>query len=116
VNLLEPVLAYLAEHPYDGPRTEADAIAIERRHGGPPDYADTSVILVGDAPDHLAISRQLLEQFADRIATFQDGTLTFHLDNANLAYQPLYADEQDRAIVFQRCEPAGQANALEEPE
>ncbi len=110
MNLLEPVLAHLAEHPYDGPRPESGTIIIERCHGGPPDYADTSVTLVGDAPDHLAISAQLLEGFADHIATFADGTLTLHLDSGDLAYQALYVDENWNwyTVVFQRCE-AGEA-------
>jgi hypothetical protein len=102
-SLLEDVLSYCMEHPYQDSALVAEALLLRRtRHGD-----DTvTVTLEGDAPEIVSFSTELLDQvesdWLDITSIRHDGVLILDVLPQRLAYRPVYVGRGACEVVFRR--------------
>jgi hypothetical protein len=94
-DLLGEILVWCYEHPATFPLDESGSLEMRRD-------ADGSITVIGDIPDVLAISAELLAAASPEYLTFSDGVLAMNVQPETLHYRALGPDPRSRVIVFER--------------
>jgi hypothetical protein len=99
-DLLDPILAYLDEHPFTGEPQPSGVATFVKDSAG-------VTTLVSVVPDLLEISTELLgpSSYLDPgMVTFADGVLTLYVEPAPLHYRPLRQVDFAHAVQFERID------------
>lgn len=102
-DLLDDILDWCSAHPETTPLPESGDLIMHR-------HADGSISVEGDAPEHLAISAELLDTASSDYVAFADGVLTLNVKPGPLRYRPLGPDPRSHMVVFERVN-AGEGRA-----
>jgi hypothetical protein len=98
-DLLARVIDWCNSHPTDGPLPESGALEMHRN-------ADGTITVLGDIPEVLGISSELLRLAAPQYLSFADGILTMDVLPEPLHYRPLGPDPRSFTVVFERVREA----------
>lgn len=95
--LLAAVLACCAENPYDGADLEPDDVTFQQQLVG----TERVVSVLGDIPDVMAVSVELLDAFDPDLVSFERELLVLNVV-PRLLYRPLYVSRRADCVVFRR--------------
>jgi hypothetical protein len=97
--LLLQILAWCAAHPYVGEDLEPGDITFQQDY----DHADgtRTVSVLGEAPQVMAASVNLLEAVDQDLVSFDRGLLVLNV-TPRLLYRPLYVGRRADCVVFER--------------
>lgn len=99
--LLTEILAWCAEHPWDGGDLTPGDLTFQQRYIAENDTRIVST--AGTPPEVLAASVELLEGADPQLLKFDDrGLLIFDVQPEPLLYEPLYVGWRAETVVFRR--------------
>lgn len=96
--LLSAVLAWCAEHPWDGEDLRCNDVTFQRHTA---DDGVRTVSVLGDVPHVMAASTELLEAAGPASVSFDRGLLRLNVV-PELLYEPLYVSWRADCVVFRR--------------
>lgn len=100
--LLAQVLTWCAEHPWNGDDLPYDDITFQRNYDADGSY---TVSILGDVPDVLAVTTDLLDAADPDLMSFERGLLVLNIQPEKLLYWPLYVACRAESVVFRRTCP-----------
>jgi len=98
--LLTEVLAWCAEHPWNGGDLPIGDLTFQQHYDGETDTRTVSVL--GAPPQVMAASVDLLEQADPQFLKFDRGLLAIDVLPERLLYKPLYVGWRAEMVVFRR--------------
>lgn len=102
-GILEDVLSYCLDHPYQGSTLVVDDLLLQNTGN---DNGGRTVTVMGNAPEIVSFGTEvldLLEPGWPGITSFRsDGVLVLDVQPEPLLYRPLYVGRGAREVVFRR--------------
>ena len=99
-TLLTEVLAWCAEHPWNGGDLPIGDLTFQQHYDAETDTHTVSVL--GTPPQVMAASVDLLEQADPQFLKFDRGLLVIDVQPERLLYEPLYVGWRAEMVVFRR--------------
>lgn len=97
--LLATILAWCAEHPWNGEDLRYDDVTFQQHTA---DDGTRTVSVLGEVPHVMAASTELLEVADPELVSFENGLLVLNVQPAKLLYRPLYVSRRADCVVFRR--------------